>query len=82
MRITTLTGREFNQGCSHAQKAALEGPVFITDRGQLSHVLLCFDEYQRLTGASANIIDLLAGVEDIKFNPLLATVFTKAPDLP
>lgn len=84
MRITTLTSREFNQDSSRAKKAALEGPVFITDRGQLAHVLLSIDEYQRLTGASANILDLLAvpGVEDIEFNPPRATGFTKASDLP
>lgn len=31
--ITTLSSREFNQDASRAKKAALNGPVFITDRG-------------------------------------------------
>ena len=82
MPITTLTSREFNQAPSRATKAALEGPVFITDRGQLAHVLLSIDEYQRLTSTSANVIDLLSvpGIEDIEFNPPRAAGITKVSD--
>jgi Antitoxin Phd_YefM, type II toxin-antitoxin system len=58
--ITTLSGREFNQGTSRAKKAAAQGPVFITDRGKPAHVLLSIGEYQRLTGRRGNIADLLA----------------------
>lgn len=49
MTITTLSSREFNQGASEAKRAANNGPVFITDRGKPAHVLLNFDDYQRLT---------------------------------
>lgn len=40
----------------------------ITDRGKPSHVLLSIAEYQRLTGESREIADLLAmpGVEEIE----------------
>jgi PHD/YefM family antitoxin component YafN of YafNO toxin-antitoxin module len=64
--ITTLSSREFNQDTGRAKNAARSGPVFITDRGRPGHVLLTFDDYQRLTGHDS-IIDLLglpAGVED------------------
>lgn len=66
--ITTLSSREFNQDAGRAKKAARQGPVFITDRGKASHVLLSIEEYKRLTGASENIADLLAlpGSEDIE----------------
>lgn len=66
--MTTLTSREFNQETSRAKKAADQGPVFITDRGRPSHVLLSIDEYRRLTGTGGRIADLLAmpGVEDIE----------------
>lgn len=37
--ITTLSSREFNQDTSRAKKAALIGPVFITDRGKPAHVI-------------------------------------------
>ena len=59
MAITTLSSREFNQDTGRAKNAARSGPVFITDRGRPAHVLLTFDEYQRLTGSADNIVDLL-----------------------
>ena len=67
MTITTLSSRQFNQDASKAKKAALAGPVFITDRGRPAHVLLTFEEYKKLTGVHTKIADLLAmpGTEDI-----------------
>ena len=49
MTITTLSSREFNQGASEAKRAANDGPVFMTNRGKPAHVLLSFDDYQKLT---------------------------------
>ena len=69
MAITTLSSREFNQDTSRAKNAARQGPVLITDRGRPAHVLLTFEDYQRLTGGQDNIIDLLGlppGVEDVE----------------
>lgn len=68
---TILSSREFNQDTSGAKRAANNGPVFITDRGRPAHVLLTIEEYQRLTGGSGSIVDMLAmpGVEDIEFDP-------------
>lgn len=69
MTITTLSSREFNQDTSRAKKAATAGPVFITDRGIPAHVLLSFEDYQRLTGGYETIIDRLGmplGVEDVE----------------
>jgi prevent-host-death family protein len=65
--MTTLTSREFNQETGRAKKAADRGPVFITDRGRPSYVLLSIAEYRRLTGTGRSIADLLAlpGAEDI-----------------
>jgi hypothetical protein len=58
--ITTLSSRAFNQDTGRAKKAARKGPVFITDRGRPAHVLLTIEDYQKLAGAQANIVDLLA----------------------
>lgn len=71
MAITTLSSREFNQDAGGAKRAARNGPVFITDRGRPSHVLLTIEEYQRLAGSQASIVDLLAmpGAEGIEFEP-------------
>jgi len=55
MTITTLSSRQFNQDASKAKKAAMAGPVFITDRGRPAHVLLTFDEYKKLTGGHTKI---------------------------
>jgi prevent-host-death family protein len=57
---TTLTSREFNQDTGRAKKAAERGPVFITDRGRPSHVLLSIDDYRRMAGAPSRIADALA----------------------
>ena len=70
MTVTTMTSREFNQDTGGAKRAAQRGPVYVTDRGQVSHVLLRFDEYARLTHAGSGIVELLAGpagVEDVDF---------------
>lgn len=64
--MTLLTSREFNQDAGKAKKAALEGPVFITDRGRPSHVLLTIEAYQRLVGERVgSIVDQLAFEGDV-----------------
>lgn len=79
MTITTLSSRELNQDVTKAKKAAKEGPVFITDRGKPAHVLLSFEEYQKITQQRRNIADALAmpGIEDIEFNPPRANITTR-----
>lgn len=83
MTLTTLSSREFNQDASKAKKAAKSGPVVITDRGRPAHVLLSFEDYQKLTGGRTRIADLLAmpGIEDIEFDPPKATDPAQAADL-
>ncbi len=69
--MTTLSSREFNQETSRAKRAALEGPVFITDRGVPAHVLLSIDEYRRLTAGSMSLKAAvqMPSSEDIEFDP-------------
>ena len=82
MTITTLSSREFNQGASEAKRAANNGPVFITDRGKPAHVLLSFDDYQRLTKQRRNIADALSmpGIADIEFEPPRVTITPRPVD--
>ena len=70
-----MTSRQFNQDVSKAKREALNGPVFITDRGQFSHVLLTMESYQKLTNSQQSIVDLIAmpGVEEIDFEPARRT---------
>ncbi len=71
MPITSVTSREFNQDVGRAKKAAVKGPVFITDRGRPAHVLLSIEEYRKITGKHDSIVDLLAAPKaaDIEFDP-------------
>ena len=79
-----MTSREFNQDAGRAKRAALDGPVFITDRGKPAHVLLTIEDYQKLNASRRNLADMLAcpRAEDIVFEPqnLQGTLF-KAEDL-
>jgi len=71
MSVTKLSSREFNQDTGRAKRAAKKGPVFITDRGRPSHVLLTVEEYARITGRQRNIVELLAmpAAAEIDFEP-------------
>ncbi len=71
MNITTVSSREFNQDVSKAKRAALKGPVFITDRGHPAHVLLTIEEYQKITDKKESIVELLAmpDVTDLDYKP-------------
>jgi len=69
--IKKVTSREFNQDVSKAKRAALKGPVFITDRGHAAHVLLSIEAYQKITGKEKSIVELLSMPDagDIDFDP-------------
>ena len=71
MATTTISSREFNQDAGGAKKAADKGPVIITDRGRPAHVLLSFEDYQKLLGAGPSLLEALAQKEegDFDFDP-------------
>ncbi len=83
MSITTLSSRELNQDIGRAKRAALEGPVFITDRGKPAHVLLSIEEYRRLAGAGGTLAQVLAlpGAERTTFTPPKLKIGLRIPDL-
>ena len=69
MSITTLSSRQLNQDLGRAKRAAHNGPVIITDRGRPVHVLLSYDEYQRIIGQQESLVDRLGlppGIEDVE----------------
>jgi prevent-host-death family protein len=83
MKITTLSSSEFNQDTRRAKKAAMDGPVFITNRGRPAYVLLSIEEYQRVTGGQSSIIENLGlpvGVENVEFDIPLTRDPAKAAD--
>lgn len=71
MGITTITSREFNQDSGGAKKAAENGPVIITDRGRPAHVLLSYEDYQKLLGKGPSLAEALSQKEpgDFDFDP-------------
>jgi prevent-host-death family protein len=83
MTMTTLSSQDFDQDISRARKAASEGPVLITEQGKPAYVLLSIEDYQRITGKSRNIADLLAmpGLADIEFDPLRSRELARPIDL-
>jgi prevent-host-death family protein len=58
MRV--ITSRDFNQDVSQAKRSARIAPVFITDRGKPTHVLMSIEDWRRMGGEKENVIDLLA----------------------
>lgn len=82
MPITTLSSREFNQDAGKAKKAARQGPVFITDRGRPAHVLLTIEDYRKLTGESASLVDLLAmpDADAVEFEPARVSALYRPAD--
>jgi PHD/YefM family antitoxin component YafN of YafNO toxin-antitoxin module len=78
MIMTTLTSREFDCDRGAAREAARNEPVFITNDGRPTHVLLTMEDYERLTGrTSASAGDTMSLAEavaqdegaDLEFKP-------------
>lgn len=79
--MSTIGAREFNRDVSAAKRAALVGPVMITDRGNPAFVLLSIEEYQKLRGDGRKLVDRLSMAEDIEFESAPARLDLKVPDL-
>ena len=60
-----MSSREFNQGTGDAKRVARNGPVYITDRGQPSHVLVSYDHYRQLVDDDPTLVDMLCSTPDI-----------------
>jgi hypothetical protein len=67
--MKTVTSRAFNQDVSHAKRLARIEPVFVTDRGRPTHVLLGIEAFRQLTGTGETLIDLLAMDEPVAGEP-------------
>lgn len=73
MSIHTFSSRDFTRDVSAAKRAAVDGPVFITDRGRPAFALLKIDDYHRLMGkADETLFDVMNAIpsgEGIEFDP-------------
>ncbi|MFA6964184.1 type II toxin-antitoxin system Phd/YefM family antitoxin [Bosea sp. (in: a-proteobacteria)] len=79
---TTLSSREFNQDTGKAKRAAHDGPVFITDRGRPSHVLLSIEDYRKLSSKGMTLAEAIADPRpeaDFEFDPPRLRAFSFKP---
>ena len=62
----------FNRDVSAATRAADQGPVVITDRGEPAYVLLSIQEYREQQGSGESFVDRLSMEDDldIDFDPV------------
>jgi prevent-host-death family protein len=64
----TFTSREFNRDPGSIKRAALSGPVFITDRNKPSLVVMAIKDYERLAGRGMSLLDVLMPDDDQDFD--------------
>lgn len=79
--MSTVTARDFNRDVSAAKRSAASEPVFITDRGRPSHVLLSVEEYQRLVADRRSIVDRLSADDDVDLETEPVDLRLSVPDL-
>jgi hypothetical protein len=60
MPFFTFTSEAFDHQVDDAMKLAQEGPVFITEDGYKTHVLLSIEEYRKISDKGLNIGDMLS----------------------
>ena len=85
MTVHTFSSREFTRDVSAAKRAAVDGPVFITDRGRPAFALLKIDDYYRIVGHNEpsllDVMDGIPGGEGIEFEPPRLNIATRVAAL-
>ena len=79
----TFTSRDFNRDPGSIKRAALSGPVFITDRNKPSLVVMAIKDYERLAGRGTSLLDVLMpnDDQDFDFEPPKARIVARPADL-
>lgn len=80
--MKTMSSRDFDQDAEGAKRAAADGLVSITDRGEPSHVLMTVDDYRRMSGNGVSALDLLSmpADDEIEFDPPKSTARPRPAD--
>ena len=81
MSIKLFTSREFNRDTSGAKRTASSYPVFITAGGKPAHVLMTFEEYQRITMGPRSIVDMMGMHANVDFDLPKAGTLSRPVDL-
>jgi len=75
--MKVVSSRDFNQDVSQAKRAARIEPVFITDRGRPTHVLMSIENFKNLTGQTESMVDLLAMPDSIEAEPVRSNAWDR-----
>jgi prevent-host-death family protein len=69
--LPIMSMRQHSQDSSGAVRAANKEPVFLTNRGKTTHVLMSMKDYERITGKPKSILEMLRHPESdhIEFDP-------------
>jgi len=78
--MSVVSARTFNQSPSRVKAMAKDGPVFVTDRGQPTIVVLTVDDYERLSGGGT-VRDSLVMEHDVDFEPVVVRNPGRVPEL-
>ncbi|HET6560379.1 MAG TPA: type II toxin-antitoxin system prevent-host-death family antitoxin [Marmoricola sp.] len=78
--MSFVNARTFNQSPSTVKAMAKQGPVFVTDRGKPSIVVLAMDDYERLTGGGS-VRDSLRMDTDVELEPVVSRGLGEVADL-
>ena len=78
-----FTSREFNRDPASIKRAAMAGPVFITDRNRPSLVVMAMRDYEKLAGHGSSLLDLLMpdDDQDFDFDPPKARPLSRPAEL-
>jgi len=81
--MPVVTATEFNRRPSGIKALSEQEPVFITDRGRTTTVLLSLAEFDRLRGArsSRSLGDALVADDDVELELARDSTLGRVPDL-
>lgn len=78
--MSVVSARTFNQSPSKVKAMAKDGPVFVTDRGRPTFVILSVDAYERMAGGGSVRSSLRMEV-DVEFEPMVSSDLGRVADL-
>lgn len=85
MPVHTFSSRDFTRDVSAAKRAAVDGPVFITDRGRPAFALLKIEDYHRIAGHGEltllEVMDGIPGGDVFEFDPPRLNIQTRSIEL-
>ena len=61
----SMSARQFNRSTGEAKRAATDGPLYITDRGRPSHVLVSYEHYRRLVQDMPSLVEALCSTPGV-----------------